>query len=78
MWNLKSEICDFKFEIEAVQKGGMQGRSERKPEAYGSRYVEGLSEARTLILSVSLLKKAFSKAATSDEARRTLFCTSSL
>ena len=24
-----------------------QGRSERKPEAYGSRYVEGLSEVRT-------------------------------
>jgi hypothetical protein len=25
------------------------GRSEQKPEAYGSRYVEGLSEARTML-----------------------------
>ncbi len=29
------------------KKAVRQGRSERKPEAYGFRYVEGLSEART-------------------------------
>ena len=29
-----------------------QGRSEREPEAYGSRYVEGLSEARTQLEDV--------------------------
>ena len=39
------EISDFQFRD--VQKVRPQGRSERKPEAYGSRYVEGLSEART-------------------------------
>jgi tetratricopeptide (TPR) repeat protein len=30
-----------------VKKASQQGRSERKPEAYSSRYVEGLSDART-------------------------------
>jgi hypothetical protein len=29
-----------------------QGRSERKPEAYSSRYVEGLSDARTTLEAV--------------------------
>ena len=30
-----------------MKKSFQQGRSKREPEAYGSRYVEGLSAART-------------------------------
>jgi len=32
-----------------VKKPFQQGRSERKPEAYSFGYVEGLSEARTML-----------------------------
>ena len=36
-----------------------QGRSERKPEAYAYRYVEGLSEARTQLTDVSSVLHIF-------------------
>jgi hypothetical protein len=59
--NFRSQISDLKLVKRDVRMQGRmadqtfrdfqkvlsQGRSERKPEAYGSRYVEGLSEART-------------------------------
>ena len=59
--DFRSEIADFQF-LESEPDPGTQdqqpacrtvktiirqGRSERGPEAYSSRYVEGLSDART-------------------------------